>query len=430
MTTTLHTFRHLALGLAALGASAASLSCSDEATIERSEESLEPGAGGGAAGAGGETPADTSALFAFVSQVETQETSSTFIELTEQMPSGALDLSNALELSGYGTAELFRDKLYVTNGERLEVTRYRVENNELAAEESLSFQGRGITFINELFFIDAEHAYLVNGDQLNVIEWNPTLMTITGEHDLSALRREGWGNEYRGGFARQSDGKLFFYWAYTNDRIEFINDFVVGVFDTEAKALSILVEPTCPASAGFGGFFDERGDLYLIADSFGGFTFLGSDDPKSACVLRIANGETTFDPSYRFLPTEALGGGLSPWGFYYAGNGLAYTTAVDPARLPEYDSVFEFIFAPVHDGWTLNVENQSAARIENMPPDAVGFASVTLDNELLVPRSTAAADIYEVDDIQTTVYRLSGSSGAATRLFTMPGYLNDAIRLR
>jgi hypothetical protein len=92
--------------------------------------------------------------------------------------------------------------------------------------------------------------------------------------------------------------------------------------------------------------------------------------------------------------------------------------------------VFEFIFAPVHEGWTLDIRNATAARIEAMPPDAVGFASVTLDDQLLVPRSTAEADIYDVNDIQTTVYGLSGSSGAATRLFTMPGYLSNAIRLR
>jgi hypothetical protein len=50
--------------------------------------------------------------------------------------------------------------------------------------------------------------------------------------------------------------------------------------------------------------------------------------------------------------------------------------------------------------------------------------------ELLVPRSTAEADIYDVDDIQTTVYSLSGANGSAMRLFTMPGYLSNAIRLR
>jgi hypothetical protein len=103
---------------------------------------------------------------------------------------------------------------------------------------------------------------------------------------------------------------------------------------------------------------------------------------------------------------------------------------VDPAQLPDYDSVFELIFAPVHQGYTLDVRSLSAARIESMPPDAVGFESVTVDDQLLVPRSTAAADIYDVNDIQTTIYGLRGSDVSASRLFTMPGYLGNVVRLR
>lgn len=384
-------------------------------------------------GTGSLSPEATGAagdLFAFVSQVTTQDATTTFLALTDALPSEALDLSNATELSGFGDAFRFEDKLYVMNGETFEIERYRLQGDQLVSEAKLSLQGRGIDFLGDLFFVDAEHAYTVNGAQYSLIELNPATMTITGEHDLGALRREGWGSEYRGGFARGADGRLFLYWAYTNDRTEFINDFVLGVFDTTGESLNVIEQPACPATAGFGGFFDEQGDLYLIADSFGGFTFFGSSEPKSACVLRIRAGSDSIDPDYRFSPTLALGNGLAPWGFYYAGNGLAYTTAVDPAQLPEYDSVFEFIFAPVHQGWTLDIRNQTAARIEAMPPDAVGFESVTLDDQLLIPRSTAAADIYDVNDIQTTVYGLRGSDGTAARLFTMPGYLGNAIRLR
>jgi hypothetical protein len=369
-------------------------------------------------------------LFAFVSQVTTQDATTTFLALTAALPTDSLDLSNATELPGFGDVFRFEDRLYVVNGETFEVERHRVEGNQLVAEARMSLQGRGIDFAGELYFVDAEHAYTVNGAQYSIIEFNPSSMTITAEHDIGALRREGWGSEYRGGFVRATDGKLFLYWAYTNDRTEFINDFVLGVFDTGSDALSVLEQPDCPATAGFGGFFDEQGDLYLVADSFGGFTFFGSAEPKDACVLRIRAGSDTIDPDYRFSPTQALGSGLAPWGLYYAGNGLAYTTAVNPAQLPEYDSVFEFIFAPVHQGWTLDVRNLTAAPIDSMPPDAVGFESVRLDEQLLVPRSTAAADIYDVNDIQTTVYGLSGADGAASRLFAMPGYLGNAIRLR
>jgi hypothetical protein len=400
---------------------AALLACGDDADVATTGSS------------GNLNPESTSPggeLFAFVSQVTTQDATTTFLALTDALPMDALNLSDAMELPGFGDVFRFENELYVANGETFEIERHRLEGNALVREATLSLQGRGIDFLGDLYFVDAEHAYTVNGAQYSVIEFNPTTMTITGEHDLGALRREGWGSEYRGAFLRGSDGKIFLYWAYTNDRTEFINDFVLGVFDTASRSLTVLEQPDCPATAGFGGFFDEQGDLYLIADSFGGFTFFGSSAPKGACVLRIRAGSDTIDPDYRFFPTQALGNGLAPWGLYYAGNGLAYTTAVDPAQLPEYDSVFEFIFAPVHEGWTLDIRNQTAARIAAMPPDAVGFESVTLDEQLLIPRSTAAADIYDVNDIQTTVYGLRGSDGVASRLFTMPGYLGNAVRLR
>ena len=248
-------------------------------------------------------------LFAFVSQVTTQDATTTFLALTGAVPSDNLDLSNALELSGFGDVFSHEDKLYVANGETFEFERYRVEGNQLVPEAVVSLQGRGIDFLGDLFFVNAEHAYTINGAQYTVIEINPTTMTITAEHDIGALRREGWGSEYRGGFVRATDGKLFLYWAYTNDRTEFINDFVLGVFDTASASLAVLTQPDCPATAGFGGFFDEQGDLYLIADSFGGFTFFGGSEPKDACVLRIRAGSDSIDPEYRFLPTQALGNG-------------------------------------------------------------------------------------------------------------------------
>lgn len=374
--------------------------------------------------------AATASLYAFVSQVETPDGASTYVALTENIPSPSLSLSTALELPGYGDAHAFGDKVYLVEGETFEVVRTHVDRNELVEEARVSFQARGLSWMGELYFVDEERAYMVNGDQYSIIEWNPRDMRIVGEHDISALRVDGWGSEYRGGFMRREDGKLFVYWAYNNNREEFRNDFVLGVFDTKSGSFKVIQEPSCPSSAGFGGFFDEAGDLYLIADSFGGFTFFGSDDPKDACVLRINQGEDDLDPTYRFVPTEALGNGLSPWGFYYAGNGIAYTTAVDPAALPSYDSVFEFIFAPVHEGYSLDIRGLTAQKVANMPPDAVGFESVNLDGQVWIPRSTAAADIYEVEDIQTTIYTLTEDGREAVRRFSMPGYLGNAVRLR
>lgn len=372
---------------------------------------------------------ETPSLYAFVSQVNTPDGASTYVALADQIPNGKLALDDALEVAGYGDATGFGEYVYVTDGENFRVTKNRVAGNGLEEVAALSFKDRGMTWLGELLFVDDEHAYIINGDQFNVIEWNPTEMRIVGEHDISDLKVEGWGSEYRGAFVRKTDGKLFVYWAYNNNREEFLNDFVLGIFDTQDKSLKVIEDTSCPSSAGFGGFFDEVGDLYLIADSFGGFTYFGSDEPKDACILRIKEGEDELDPDYRFVPTEALDG-LAPWGFYYAGNGIAYTTAVNPVQLLDYASLFEFIFAPIHEGYALDIGKLTATKVANMPPDAVGFKSVTLDGAALIPRSTASAEIYEVDDIQTTVYTLNADGSEATKRFAMPGYLGNAIRLR
>lgn len=369
------------------------------------------------------------ALYAFVSQVTTPDGSTTYVALTPDVPSDELKLDKALEVPGYGDAVGFEDKIYLTDGENLRVTKNRVEGDELVEEDKVSFKDKGIGYLSEPLFVDSEHGYMVNGDQYTIIEFNPKTMSIVAEHDISDLKLEGWGGEYRHGFARVADGKLFLQWAYNNNREEFLNDFVVGVFDTKKKSLKVLKDDACSSSAAFGGFFDEAGDLYLIADNFGGFTLLSEDQPKSDCVLRIKDGESELDPDYRFIPSEATDG-LAPWGFYYAGNGIAYTTAVDPAGLANYASLFEFIFAPVHEGYALDLGKQKAKKIANMPPDAVGFKSVTVDGTVLIPRSTAAAEIYEVDDIRTTVYTLNEDGSEATEKFKMAGYLGNGIRLR
>lgn len=374
-------------------------------------------------------PLPPGAVFATVAQLDTPEGASTLVSFTPEVPSGELDVANALELPGFAAIDGYDGSLFVGNDEELSLTRYDVVGDELVARASLGLQGTGMTVVSDFFFADPERAFLINSDQLEIVEWNPRTMEVTGSHDISTLARDGWGYEYRGGHLRVSDGVLFFIWAYTHDRQEFINDFVVGVLDTRAGSFEILVDETCPASAGFGGFFDEAGDLYLPADSFGGFTFFAGDAPKEPCIRRIRAGERDFDPSYAVRPMQALDG-LAPWGLYYAGQGVAYTTAVDPNRLPEYDSVFEFIFDTIHEGYTLDLAGGTSRHIDAMPPDAVGFESVTVAGQVLIPRSAGSVRIYDVDAVQTRVYALDPATNVATPRFTMPGYLGDVFELR
>jgi hypothetical protein len=370
-------------------------------------------------------------VYLTLAQIDTTDGSAGFLAPTSDIPTGALDLRRSLEIPGYANVAVHDGKLFVANGETFVITRYEIVDDHLVASpEVLSLQGTGIDFIYELMILDAERAFVVNEAQYEIIEWNPTTMKIVDTYDISAMMRDGWGDEHRGSFLRKSDGKIFFLWTYTNDRIDFINNFILGVLDTTTGSLEVLEDEACPTSAGFGGFFDEKGDLYLLADSFGGFTYFDVDDPKEACIERIRDGESAFDTTYTVKPTEALGGTLAPWGFYYAGHGVAFTTGVDPSRLADYNSVFEFIFAPIHEGYTLDLEAGTATHLDSMPPDAVGFDSVTIDDVALVPRTTGTVEVFDVDATESTIYVLDGATGEATPRFTMPGQPTDVVRLR
>lgn len=393
--------------------------------------SLLPLAAGLAACGGGDddeaTPVEQPAYLT-ASQVETIDGGSTFVTPTKALPSGTLDLGASLEIPGFAQIQAHDGSVYITTN-RFTITRYEV-GDTLEAKETINLSDQGFVTIDQSMFLSNERAFVVNSDQFEILEWNPTKMTVTGKTSIAGFKRPDWGYEYRGGFVRASDRTIFLYWAYTNERQTFLNEFIVGVYKIDTGALTILDEPTCAATAGFGGFFDEQGDLYLISDSFGGFTrFGGYPDPKDACVLRIKAGENTFDSSYRFLPATAMNG-FEPWGFYYAGNGIAYTTGVDPSKQGEYPSLYDFIFAPIHAGFTLDLKTSTATKLDNVPPDGVGFGSVTVGDQLLIPRSTGKVVFDTVENVNTAVYNLSGATRTAVSQFSTPGYLGNVLRIR
>lgn len=340
----------------------------------------------------------------------------------------ALDPQKGLKFSGYGEVDVMGDYVYITEDEPKTITRYSFVNGALVKGPSVSFAGRGVDYLGT-DIISPERALVANAPAMKLIEWNPTTMTITSEHDLSALKKPGWGHEYRDGFYRKDDGKFFFYWAYTNDRKTFLNEFTAGVFDTKTNTLKVIHDPSTPMTAGFGGWLDEQGDLYMFADNFGLFTkFGGYPNPKEAALLRVKKGEDQLDPTYKKLLAPTLSG-REPWGLYYAGDGLAYTTAIDPSIINNYGSVFELIFAPVHKGYIVDLKNDSAKEIPNVPLTGMGFESFNVNGRLLVPRTSGKVKVFDIEASQCTVYEIS-KDATATPLFSLPGSVYDIHKLR
>lgn len=378
------------------------------------------------------TPAPSAeSRYLVATSVDTADESNLLMMVANKLDNASLDPSKALQFPGGGNVAVYGGKYYVVKSEGDTITRYTYDNGAFKQDgDQISFLNEGIEFIAGYFEIhNATRAYLISGSLLKIFEWNPTTMTRGPVYDISSLKKEGWGHEFRGAFER-SDGKLFLQWAYTNDRKDFINDFTVAVFDTKTNTISkVITDTVCPTSAAFGGYFDESEDLYLIADNFGLFTkFGGFPNQKEACILRIKKGSDELDASFRLVPKQALGG-LEPWGLYYAGNGIAYTTAVDPAKINQYASVFELIFAPIHKGFLIDTTKNTSSEVKNIPLTGVGFASFTVDGQLLVPRTTGTVKVFDVEASQSTIYSVKADA-TATPLFALPGTLSRIVRIR
>jgi len=424
-----------ALRVATLCALLSSAACGDDGADESPGAGRDPSSlldagsapGDAATGDGGLPAADP--LYLVGSSIQTSSESVMYLWTTKQLAGAKLDLKRAREMPGASDVVLYNGFVYVANSEKMNITRYAVQGDQLVEGPAVSFLGQGLQYVSYLkAFLSPERAFMVNDQQHKIIEWNPTTMTITKLHDIGALKRAGWGDEFRGGFLRD-DGKLVMHWTYTNDRKDFLNTFTVGVWDALTGTLTIEEDPSCPTSAGFGGYFDEQGDLYLIADSFGLFTqFGGFKDPKPACVLRVKKGETKLDPTYKLRPSDAMGGHY-PWGFYYLGNGLAFTSGIDPAVTMKFDSVFETLFAREHGGWLLDTKSGTARKIENLPKDGVGFESHTTDGRLFVPRTSGSVVVESIMSIESTLFEIKPDATAAP-ILTLPGYISPIIRLR
>lgn len=397
--------------------------CSDEPSDDApSGDSRSP--------ASGETKADKDdPLYLVGSSVQSGESSSFLYWTTPELDGAELALDQAELVSGGGGAFTFGGAVYVSDTEKLTITRHTLEGDTLKPGKTVSFANRGFMWMAyDDTVLNEERAFLVNDAQLQIVEWNPTTMTITDTHDIGALEREGWKHEYRGGFVRPSDGKFFFYWTYTNDRTEFLNDFVLGVFDSKDNSVSVQTDSECPASAGFGGFFDEQGDLYLIADSFGLFTQFKYAEPKDACILRVKKGETQIDSEFTLRPSQAMGG-RQPWGLYYLGKGLAFTSGADPAQFENFNALFELLFAPVHNGWLLDLHTGEAREITDLPLDGVGFESHSVDGRLLVPRTTGKVEFQDIMSTQSTLFDIQ-PDGSAREVLSLPGYIAPVARVR
>lgn len=379
-------------------------------------------------------PPATDALYAVAFSVSAPDGSSAnYLQLRGSMPEGSVTADGALELAGSPWIVSAQGAVFVGSSETYSWTRYEVQEGKLVKGASLSFATEGMKLLYRAEIVSATQAFSWNAATFELVEWNPTTMTLTQRHDLTGLKRDDYGMEWRGTAAplyRAQDGVLFYYVGYNNKRTAFLDRFFVVAFDTRTGAWQRLEDSRCGSSAGFGGWVDEAGDTYLFSDNFGALAELNAGVQRPACLLRVKAGERTIDPDY-LVDLNALIGGKRAWGLYYAGNGRAYTSGLDMARKGEYSTAYNFLFANIHPFYALDVGAKTATEMTALAPAGIGWNPFRVEGQLFLPRTTATyTKVGTIETAESAVLKLDAGANTAAEVFRVPGTISLISRLK
>ena len=356
-----------------------------------------------------------------------------YLGLHDTLALGTVDTSAALELPGNPSVMAALGSIFVASDELKTITRYDVVDGRFVERGTLSLVNEGMPFLYDADIVSDTQAFNWNGATFELVEWNPTSMTITRRHDLSGLKREDFGMEWRAADApmyRAQDGVLFYYVAYTTQRTTYANALHVVLFDTRSGEWKLLKDERCGESAGFGGWMVENGDAYLFSDNFGSLAEILAGIRRPSCLLRVKAGERTFDANY-LLDLNALLGGKQAWGLYYAGNGKAYTAALDMGRKGEFNHPYNFLFADIHPFFRVDVEAGTATQVTAMQPAGVGWNPFRIGDKLYMPRTTGRfTQVGNWESAESALWELNAETNEAVELFRVPGTPSLVTRLR
>lgn len=238
-----------------------------------------------------------------------------FLSVLPDAPTANLDHGNATEISGSADVEVYEGAIYVRTREDSVITRYRVSNDlKLVKDGEVSFANKGLaTERYHSAFLTPDRAFLLDGHEARLIEWNPTTMKLSTQADIavSFMDKAEVPNSIVFGVPARVGNRVVtpLYWQNFDTGIMYAGTGAAIVPDATNPALPVLAEDTRIGGA-FRAIGNAAGDVYVVGyvggDTRAFGTIVGGAAPHSG-VLKIAAGATEFDPDY-FIDVEAITG--------------------------------------------------------------------------------------------------------------------------
>lgn len=338
-----------------------------------------------------------------------------------------LDYTQSLALPG-------RARLYaasgigffaLADGEAPTITRYEIgADNSFKKGQQMSLQQLGVKNMGAqaVLFISPTKAYYKDADEGQVIVWDPSTMTITKTLPLPADVITGPA-EHLLGFSQWASrpGEAYFAVGFTTKTYDRVAPHTTLVrIDTTTDSLVATKDTRC---RGLNKTGQVAGALYFFSDVINGFghAVYPNDGGQADCFLRVAPGQSTFDPTFVGSVAGAFPGkfatvvALSP-------QGRAWVQAVDGAVAPNTaGSTYLEWYAK---GWTwshLDLDSPTQATPIAGDPGAYAGTAFALGNDLFISQT-------KPDYSETTMVNLAGAAPANGLSFL--GFALDVARVR
>jgi len=314
-------------------------------------------------GMGTDTGSTDAMQFALASTLFGAEGRSTFIITTPSLSADAvIDYGKALQIAGGarigglpGTGEVF-----VTHAEELALVKYSV-----SADGSFTDLGRLGLSAAGTPRLDGEHesievisdtkGYVFDGFGYQIVKFDPTGMTITGQISLEGLFRDGWTMLFSpsGAFHRGNEIIMLVSWMDLSAPL-LAPETALVILDTTTDTVSITTDTRCGCDYFYAA---SSGDVYFAADPYyASLHHLSPTSAPPACLLRLRAGEPTIDPTYHVVLTDLTQGALA--GGIIGGPGTtAYLKVYDEVLAPIASDAlyYEVAATPAWQWWRIEL---------------------------------------------------------------------------
>ncbi|MEM6644364.1 MAG: hypothetical protein AAF616_15400 [Bacteroidota bacterium] len=320
------------------------------------------------------------------------QTRAFFLQRVSVDSTGTVDNSNATELSPATGAMVhsFGGSIFFSDYANGRMVKWNIdESNNVSKAGEISMPE--LVFQGNTAFQDETKAF-VGGLNTSLVIFNPTTMLKTGTIDFSAHSKIGHSTDYptQGGtYEGESVSEIIIRDNYLFaalmplSKIDGFQPAEVGcsiividldkVNPNEVGNQSAVVKriyddrgsSTGAWGSGGGNSFmqmDENNDIYVLSHNFWANPFYRPAF-NAACILKIPNGETDFDPNYHFdVEAVSKGTGNGVMNFEYYGNGKFLAAVQDPGAA-DPENPFSYFVDPIFQWWSFDLYNKTATLV-------------------------------------------------------------------